>query len=54
MASKNIVFELTKGDKLNGKNYDVWHKKVQKTLNKHELLDHLTKSITPLEVGNIA
>ena len=47
MASKNI---LTKEDKLND---DIWHRKVQYLSNEHELLDHLTKSITPLKVGNM-
>ncbi|KAK2986847.1 hypothetical protein RJ640_011072 [Escallonia rubra] len=27
MATKNVIADLVKGEKLNGDNYDVWHKK---------------------------
>ena len=29
MASKNIIAELNKDDKLDGDKYDIWHRKVQ-------------------------
>ncbi|WRX12315.1 Integrase [Theobroma cacao] len=54
MTSKQIIADLTKGAKLDGKNYDIWHKKVQYLLNEQELLDHLTKEMNPLEAGNTA
>ena len=33
-ASKNIVAELNKGEKLNGDNYDISHRKIQYILEK--------------------
>ncbi len=27
MAAKNVVADITRGDKLSGNNYDIWHKK---------------------------
>ena len=54
MASKNIIAELNKGDKLNENNYDIWHKKVQYLLNEQELLDHLTNIMATPEARNMA
>ncbi|KAG5548704.1 hypothetical protein RHGRI_014154 [Rhododendron griersonianum] len=54
MASKNIIADLNKGEKLNGTNYDIWHRKVQYLLNEQELLDHLTNVLTPPEEGTTA
>ena len=28
MATKNVVVDLTKGEKLDGTNYDMWHRKI--------------------------
>ncbi|KAG6534420.1 hypothetical protein ZIOFF_008306 [Zingiber officinale] len=54
MASKNVIADLTKGDKLDGTNYDIWHQKIQYLLNEQELLDHITTSMTPPAEGNTA
>ncbi|KAK2985898.1 hypothetical protein RJ640_001829 [Escallonia rubra] len=50
MATKNVIVDLVKGEKLNGDNYDVWHKKMKFILNEQELEDHLTKEmVAPTE-----
>ncbi|CAL5356408.1 unnamed protein product [Camellia sinensis] len=54
MASKNIIVELNNRDKLDGNNYDIWHKKVQYLLNEQELLDHLTNIMAITKAGNTA
>jgi hypothetical protein len=33
-ASRNIVAELNKGEKLNGENYEIWAMKIQYVLEK--------------------
>ena len=42
MASKNIVPDLNKWEKLYGDNYDIWHCKIQHILDKQEVLEILT------------
>ncbi|KAK2971566.1 hypothetical protein RJ640_017935 [Escallonia rubra] len=42
MASKQIVADLNKGEKLDGDNYDIWHRKVQYMLDEQEVLETLT------------
>ena len=42
MATKNVVANLTKGEKLDGTNYDMWHRKIQYLLNEQEVLETLT------------
>lgn len=54
MATKSLVIEITKGERLHDKNYDMWHRKVHYFLNEHDLLDHLTSNMCPPEVGNSA
>ncbi|KAK2991287.1 hypothetical protein RJ640_024552 [Escallonia rubra] len=50
MATKNVIADLVKGEKLNGDNYDVWHKKMKFMLNEQELEEHLTKEmVAPTE-----
>ncbi|KAK2970052.1 hypothetical protein RJ640_008913 [Escallonia rubra] len=49
MATKNVIADLVKGEKLNGDNYDVWHKKMKFMLNEQELEEHLTKEHVILE-----
>ena len=39
MASKGIVADLNKGEKLDGKNYNIWHCKIQNVLNEQEVLE---------------
>ena len=46
MSSNHIVADLIKGDnKLEGKNYDIWHRKIGYLLNESDLMDHLTTSM---------
>ena len=37
-ASKNIIAELNKGEKLNGDNYEIWSLKIQYVLEEQEVL----------------
>lgn len=39
MATKNIIAELNKGEKLNGDNYKIWHLKMQYVLEEQECLE---------------
>ena len=48
-ATKSIVADLIQGDKLNEKNYDVWHHKIQYLLEDQELIETITQSMTELE-----
>ena len=41
-ATKSIIANLNQGDKLNEKNYDVWHHKIQYVLKKQEMLKTIT------------
>ena len=52
MATKSAVANLTKGEKLEGINYDMWHRKIQYLLNEQEVLENLTSSMSPSEEGN--
>ncbi|KAH7849897.1 hypothetical protein Vadar_024665 [Vaccinium darrowii] len=52
MASKNIVADLSKGEKLNGDNFDIWHRKIQYVLHEQEVEDLLTHSMTEPEKGD--
>ena len=45
MASKGIVADLNKGEKLDGENYNIWHHKIQYVLNEQEVLETLTHSL---------
>ena len=51
-ATKNIVAELNKGEKLNGDNYEIWSMKIQYVLEEQEALEALQMSITKPEQGN--
>ena len=44
-TSKNITAELNKGEKLNGDNYDIWHRKIQYILEEQDALETLTNTI---------
>ena len=52
MATKNVVADLTKGEKLDRTNYDIWHRKIQYLLNEQEVLETLTNVMMKLENGN--
>jgi hypothetical protein len=49
MASKSIVADLNEGEKLDGKNYDIWHRKIRYFLNEQEVLETLSHSLTEPE-----
>ena len=42
MATKNIIAELNKGEKLNGDNYNIWHLKMQYVLEEQDALEAIT------------
>ena len=54
MASKNIIAELNKGEKLNGDNWDIWHRKVQYILEEQDAVEPLTMAMVEPEAGNTA
>ena len=53
-ASKNIVAELNKGEKLNGDNYEIWSMKIQYVLEEQEALEVLNIVLDEPEAGNTA
>ena len=52
MTSKSIVANLNKGEKLDGNNYDIWHRKIQYLLDELDVLETLTNSMTKPPVGS--
>ena len=54
MATKNVLVDLTKGEKLDGTNYGMWHRKIQYLLNEQEVLETLTNVMMRPENGNTA
>lgn len=52
-ASKNIVAELNKGEKLNGDNYDIWYRKIQYIFEEQETLETLDNNLAKPGLGNI-
>ncbi|GAV80629.1 UBN2_3 domain-containing protein [Cephalotus follicularis] len=54
MASKNIIADLNKGEKLTGTNYDIWYKKMTCLINEQELYEHLTTTMTKPPEGSTA
>ena len=53
-ATKNIIADLNQREKLNEKNYDVWHHKIQYVLEEQDMLETTTQPMVELEQGNIA
>ena len=53
MASKGIVADLNKEEKLDGENYNIWHYKIQYMLNEQEVLKTLTHSLSKPDEGSI-
>ena len=47
MTSNQIVADLNKDNKFNGKNYDSWQRRITLLLTGEELIDHLTQSKEP-------
>ena len=43
MATKNIIVELNKGEKLNGDNYNIWQLKMHYVLEEQDALEAITK-----------
>ena len=54
MVTKNVLVDLTKGEKLDGTNYGMWHRKIQYLLNEQEVLETLTNVMMRHENGNTA
>ena len=52
MASKGIVANINKGEKLDGENYNIWHRKIQYVLNKQEVIETLTHSLSKPNEGS--
>lgn len=52
MANKNVVANLTKGEKLDETNYDMWHRKIQYLLNKQDVLKNPSHLMIQPEEGN--
>ena len=52
-ATKSIIADLNQGEKLNEKNYDVWHRKIQYVLEEQDMLKTITQPMAELEQGNI-
>ena len=52
MASKCIVADLNKVEKLDGVNYNIWHRKIQYLLNEQEVLETLTHLLSKLDEGS--
>ena len=50
-ATRSIVADLNQGDKLNDKNYDVWHHKIQYLLEEQDMLETITQPMVELEHG---
>ena len=53
-ATKSIVADLNHGDKLNEKNYDVWHRKIQYLLEEQDMLKTITQPMDEPEQGTTA
>ena len=53
-ATKNIVVELNKGEKLNGENYEIWNMKIQYVLEEQEALEALNQLMEEPEDENTA
>ena len=53
MASKGIVADLNKEEKLDGEHYNIWHCKIQYMLNEQEVLETLPHSLSKSDEGSI-
>ena len=51
-VTKSIIVDLNQGDKLNEKNYDVWHYKIQYALEEQDMLEMITQPMVESEQGN--
>ena len=53
-ATKSIIVDLNQGEKLNEKNYDIWHCKIQYVLEEQDMLKTITQPMAEPKQGNIA
>ena len=53
-ATKNIIVDLNKGEKLNGDNYEIWHRKVRYILEEQETLETMNHIMQEPEQGKSA
>ena len=53
-VTKSIVADLNHGDKLNEKNYDVWHRKIQYLLEEQDMLETITQPMAEPEQSTTA
>ena len=51
MATKNIIAELNKGEKLNGDNYNIWHLKMQYVLEEQDALEAIINVMNEPQVS---
>ena len=51
---RSIVIDLNQGDKLNDKNYDVWHREIQYLLEEQDMLETIMQSMVEPEHGTTA
>ena len=49
VATKITISDLNQGEKLNEKNFDVWHCKILYLLEDEELIETITQSMIELE-----
>ena len=54
VTTKSIITDLNQGEKLNEKNYDVWHRKIQYVLEEQDMLETITQPMAEPEQGNTA
>ncbi|XP_047259889.1 uncharacterized protein LOC124892715 [Capsicum annuum] len=54
MASKSIIPDLNKGEKLNGDNYDIWSRKMWYVLEEKNALEGINHVLSLPEEGNTA
>ena len=53
-ATKSTIADLNQGEKLNEKNYDVWHRKIQYVLEEQDMLETITQPMVEPEQSNTA
>ena len=51
-ATKSIIADSNQGEKLNEKNYDVWHRKIQYVLEEQDMLETMTQPMAEPEQDN--
>ena len=54
MASKSIITDLNKEEKLDDDKYDIYHRKIQYILDEQEVLETLTQEMTAPKDDNTA